>query len=620
MDSRVVARQGILPEMRAIRALLPQLLLQRRLFVLSLVFAVISAGGLATGLVSIGPMLRIILEGNTGESVATMIAQYNQSQPMIQVPMVLSDLLPADPFNAVAVIMAGIAVLTIIGATANFLHQFFAIELSARAVARVRMDTFKHVLEMNLSTIQTRGAASLISRINKDTQGLHSGYLAFTSKGIAQVTKGLAAFCAAVLFDWRLTFVAIIVAPILGGILRKIGRRIRSATREALKAQEDLQRASNESIQGIRAVKAAGAEPMFEGRFDAANQRVLGEELRVRTARAMTSPITETLAIVVLILLALVATKQILSGDLAFDSFMLALASLGVAGGSLRPLAGIANDIQAAVAPLERLQEVMDQPSEVAATSSFAPLPRHAQSIVFEGVRFRYPEATDDTICGVDLEIKAGEHVAIVGSNGCGKTTLLSLLPLLLEPTDGRILIDGVDTSTVQLQSLRAQIGVVTQDAVLIRASIRDNIAFGRDGDDAAIRAAADRAHATAFIEELPGGFDSPVAEMGTSLSGGQRQRIAIARALFREPSILMLDEATSQIDSESELQINHAIAEFGEGRTALVIAHRLSTVLAADRIVVMADGRIVDDGSHDELIERCKAYQSLARNQLTTA
>ena len=603
--------------MRTIRALLPELLQQRGLFTLAIIFAVLSAVGLGVGLVSLGPMLRIILDGNSGENVATMIAQYNSTQPIIKVPEFAIEFLPPEPFNAVAMIMAGIGILTILGATANFLHQYFALELTTKVVTRIRLNTFRHVLEMRLRDIQARGPAELISRINKDTQGLQQGYLALTSKGIAQVTKGFAAFVAAVLFDWRLTIVAVIVAPILASFLRKIGRVIRIATRGALEAQEDLLRVSNESIQGIRAVKSASAEGMVTERFIEANQRVLKEELRVRTARAIASPVTETLAIFVLIILAMIATRQILDQRLSFDSFMLSLTALAVAGASLRPLTSLINDIQVAVAPLDRLKEIIDCPSEVAETSTFPILPRHSTSIRFEHVHFRYPGADVEAIDGVDLEIRCGEHVAIVGPNGCGKTTLLSLLPRLLEPVKGRVLIDGVDVSTVYLTSLREQIGVVTQEAVLIRGSIRENISFGRDGDDEAIREAATRAHAIGFIEELPDGLDTQVAEMGTSLSGGQRQRIAIARALLREPAILVLDEATSQIDSESEYQINEAIVEFGEGRTALVIAHRLSTVLAANRIVVMDRGRIIDSGTHDELLGRCAVYEALARNQL---
>ena len=606
--------------MGTIRMLLPDLLRHRALFTWAMVFAVISALGLGVGLVSLGPMLRIILDGNNGETVATMIQQYNQTQPMIKVPDFAIGLLPEEPFRAVALMMSGIAILTLIGATANFLHQYFALELTTKVIARVRLETFKHVLEMRIGDVHDRGPAELISRINKDTQGLQQGYLALTSKGVAQVTKGLAAFAAAVLFDWRLTIVAVVVAPILASFLRKIGRVIRRATRSALEAQEDLLRVSNESIQGIRAVKSASAEEMVRSRFIEANDRVLKEELRVRTARAIASPVTETLAIFVLIILALIATRQILDQRLAFDSFMLSLTSLAVAGASLRPLTSLVNDMQVSVAPLERLKEIMVLPSEIEATSSFPVLEKHNASIRFEAVHFRYPGAHTEAIAGVDLEVSCGEHIAIVGPNGCGKTTLLSMLPRLLEPTSGRVLIDGVDISTVKLESLRQQVGVVTQEAVLFRSSIRENIAFGREGGEEAIRQAAIRAHAIDFIDALPKGMDTQVSEMGASLSGGQRQRIAIARALYREPAILVLDEATSQIDSESEHQINEAIAEFGVGRTALVIAHRLSTVLAADRIIVMDKGLIIDSGTHDELLSRCPEYEALARNQLAEA
>ena len=311
--------------MGTIRVLLPDLLRHRSLFVLALVFAIISALGLGVGLVSMGPMLRIIIDGNTGETVATMIGQYNATQPLIKVPEFAINLLPPEPFKAVMLMMAGIAILTLFGATANFLHQFFALELATKVIARIRLDTFRHVLEMRIGDVQTRGPAELISRINKDTQGLQGGYLALMSKGIAQVTKGFAAFVAAVLFDWRLTIVAVVVAPILASFLRKIGRVIRRATRGALEAQEDLLRVSNESIQGLRAIKSASAEEMVTGRFIEANNRVLKEELRVRTARAIASPVTETLAIFVLIILALIATRQILDQRLSFDSFMLSL-------------------------------------------------------------------------------------------------------------------------------------------------------------------------------------------------------------------------------------------------------------------------------------------------------
>jgi ABC-type multidrug transport system fused ATPase/permease subunit len=584
--------------MDGLRHLLPRLLRHPWLLSGSIVCAIFSAGGLGIGLVSLGPLLRIILEGRSKETVAQLIEQYNTSRQGFTIPEGVVELLPSSPFHAVVAIMVGLALLTIFGATANFLHQFLALELSNRAVAEVRTEAFQHSLAMPLGEVQRRGAAELVSRINKDSMALQGGLLALTSKTVSQLTKGLAAFAAAVWFDWRLTIVALFVAPLLAIILRKLGRRIRRATRAAL-------------------VKTATAESLASIRFESANQEVLREELRVRTARAISSPLIEMLAVFVLIGLATLAARQILDGEMEFDSFMLSLAALGVAGGSLKPLAGLVNDIQAAAAPAERLEELLAIPNEHQDTLDRPELPRHFESIRFDGVRFQYSGAEREALQGIDLEIRFGEHVAIVGPNGCGKTTLLALLPRLFDPSAGTVSIDGHDLREIRLESLRKQIGVVTQETVLFRGTIRENIAFGLEVSDEAIRSAAGLAHARPFIEALSSGYETPVAELGTSLSGGQRQRIAIARALLREPSILILDEATSQIDADSEEQINMAIAEFRAGRTLVVIAHRLSTVLAADRIAVMDEGQIVDVGTHAELLGRCEVYRRLAQTQL---
>lgn len=606
--------------MAGLRHLLPRLLRRPGLFFGGIFFALISAGGLGAGLLSLGPLLRIILAGDGQETVATLIAQYNANREWLRIPEGLVDLLPTDPFSAVVAIMSGLAVLTVVGATANFLHQFLALELASRTVADIRAEVFRHVLSMPLGSIQRRGAAELVSRINKDSVSLQGGMLALTNRTVAHVTKGGAAFAAAIWFDWRLTVFALVIAPVLGGVLRALGRRIRRATRAALEAQEDLLRVSNESIQGIRAVKTATAEDDAQERFASANDSVLREELRIRTARSLANPVVELLAVFVLMALALVAARQILEGAMDFDSFMLTLGALGVAGGTLQPLAGVFNEIQAASAPAERLDELLEEPDEDRLTAAFPLLPRHGRNIRFQGIHYRYPGAEHEALSGVDLEIGFGEQIAIVGPNGCGKTTLLSLLPRLFDPDQGLVEFDGTDIRGVRLESLRRQIGVVTQETVLFRGTIRENIAFGLEADDDAIRAAAEKSHASGFIERLSGGYETMVAELGTSLSGGQRQRIAIARALLRNPALLILDEATSQIDAESEEQINTAIGEFRNGRTVLVIAHRLSTVLAADRIVVMDQGRVVDQGRHEELLTRCDVYARLARTQLSPA
>ena len=577
----------------------------------ALALAMVSAGGLGAGLMALAPVLEVLLKRR--ESLGGWITEHAPWVPAGVVAM-----LPDDPFMGVVVVFAGLLALTAVGAAANFGHQCLSLTLCTRVVAEIRHDVFKHAVNLPLAVVNRRGASEFVSRTLRDSAEVQRGMLALTGKTVAQTTKGLAAFGAAIWFDWRITVVALVAVPLIAVPLRKFGKRIRRGVRGALRAQEDLLRVSNESLQGIRAVKASSAEGLAIERFDAANREVLREELRVRVAQSLSSPVIESIAIAATCGLALLAARQIIEGRLPFDTFVLSLGALGVAGGSLKPVAGLVTEIQASSAPAERLLEVLSVEREDAGDRRRPALPPHAREIRLEGVSYRYPGADVDAVHGVSLSIAFGERVAFVGGNGCGKTTLLSLVPRLLEPGAGRILVDGADIAGHSVRSLRAQVGVVTQDAVLVRASIADNIRFGLDGaSDADVREAARRAHALGFIERMPAGFATEVAEGGNSLSGGQRQRISIARAVLRDPRILIMDEATSQVDAESEEQINAAIREFGSARTTLIIAHRLSTVLAADRIVVMDAGRVVATGRHADLLRSCEAYARIARMQL---
>jgi ABC-type multidrug transport system fused ATPase/permease subunit len=576
--------------------------------------ALISAGGLGAGLLALAPVLEFLLRKN--QSLGQWITQ---NAPWI--PPEFTEHLPKDAFGGVVVVFVGLLIMTVVGAAANFGHQYLALTLCVRTVTEIRHDVFKHAVNLPLGTVLQRGASDLVSRTVRDSSELQRGLVALTGKTVAQITKGGAAFLAAVWFDWRITLVALVAVPVLAIPLRKFGKRIRKGVRGSLRAQADLLRVSNESMQGMRAVKSATAEAESIRRFDAVNAIVLREEMRVRFAQSMSSPIVESIAIVAICVLALIAARQIIDGKLEFDTFVLSLGALAAAGGSLKPIAGFVNDIQAASAPAERLEEVMKVAREDAGERRKQPLPQHKREIRFEDVSFRYAGADVDALQDVNLVIQHGERIAFVGGNGCGKTTVLSMLSRLFVPSAGRVLVDGADIAQHGLKTVRAQVGVVTQDAFLIRGSITENIRFGHDTpSDEAVRLAARRAYAEAFIDRLPDGFATVVAEGGTSLSGGQRQRISIARAVLRDPRILILDEATSQVDAESEDLINTAITEFGAGRTTLVIAHRLSTVLAADRIVVMEAGRIVATGRHEELLASCAAYQRIARTQLNMA
>ncbi len=590
----------------------------------ALLCAAISAVGIGAGLLSLGPMLSLLLDPARAGGLRTMAEEHNAQAVVTRIPEWCVERLPEAPYDGVLLLMLSLAGLTVIGATANFLHQFFSLTLCTRVVAAVRMEVFRHAVHLPLSLVVRRGPAEFTSRVLRDSTELQQGLVALTSRAVAQVTKGIAAFAAALWFDWRLTAVAVVAAPVMGFVLRKFGKRIRRASRGALERQESLLRVTNESMQGLRAVKSGTAESDAVHRFDRANRAVVQEEMRLRTARAASGPVIECIAVLILLGFALIAAKQILGGHLRLDDFVLTFGALGLAAGSLRPLAGLVNDIQAAAAPSERLRELLRESREDEADrqgASRPALPRHASEIRFEAIEFRYPGAERNALERVDLVIRFGERVAIVGPNGCGKTTLLSLLPRLLVPDSGRVLIDGVDLAGVSLRSLRSQIGVVTQETVLIRGTVEENIRFGNFGATREqVMDAARRAHAAEFIERLPESYATAVSEQGASLSGGQRQRIAIARAILRNPSILLLDEATSQIDAESEEQIAAAIAEFGRGRTVILIAHRLSTVLGADRIVMMEHGRVVDSGTHEALLPRCEPYRRLFRSQFAAS
>jgi ATP-binding cassette, subfamily B, bacterial MsbA len=589
----------------------------RGLLAASIVMAIVSAIGLGAGLVGIAPVLDNIL--GAGRGLPELARDLNATAVVDgRIPQGWIDSLPPGEFTAVVWILVGLGVLTLFGAGANFLHAYFSMTVVQRTIADLRRALFSRVVHLPLRTITARGSSDAISRIVNDPQQLGSGLTALLGKTVAQVSKGVAALAAALFINWRLTLVALIVAPVLYTVIRKLGKRIRRASRAALRSQADLYGAASEAIQGLRVVKVHTNERYECGRFHKINKQVLKQLLRVRYARALASPVVEVISIFVLGALSLIAIKAIEDGQLDKTSFILAIGALGVAGASLKPLTGLVNDIQQSSAAAGRIRELLSMEPEQEDGASLPRLVRHEKSIRFEEVSLTYPGVDRAAIDAVSLEIPHGQTVAFVGPNGSGKTTLLSLVPRLYDPDTGRVLIDGVDLAGVNLRSLRQQIGVVTQETVLFRQSVRDNIAYGAGGvSEATIVDAAKRAHAHEFIESLPDGYDTVLGDQGSTLSGGQRQRLTIARAILRDPAILILDEATSMIDAESESKIAAAIAGFSTGRTCLIVAHRLSTVVAADQIVVMNDGRIEDVGLHKELLERCSLYQQLARHQL---
>jgi subfamily B ATP-binding cassette protein MsbA len=598
-----------------------ELMHERMRLALALAFAFVSALGMGAGLLGIVGVLDLINPetGSVGLSPRERLEELLGGLPgSPTLPESVMGAIPSEPFGAVVAIIIGLGILTVIGATANFLHQYIAITVCTRAVARIRSRVFAHILALPLAGIVAGNASDRISRLLADTAALNRGFIAVTSRATAQVTKGAVMLVVAMVIDWRLSIVTIVVAPIMATIIRKLGKRIRRAIRGAMQGQAKLLGNATEVVHGFRVVKVYGSEPHELERFNVINDEVVREELRARTAKALSSPLIEMIAIIVVGGLAILAARAILGGSLNVNEFLGALAALAIAGQSLKPLNGVIQEVQAAEASAQRVQEILDEVPERDLQRGEKKVARHHEDIVFDGVSLTYPGAESPAVDGLDLTVGFGESVAIVGPNGSGKTSLLSLVPSLYLPSSGRVLIDGVDLAEADLRSLRDQIAVVTQEVVLFAGTVAENIAYARPGATREqIADAATRARAMEFISAMPGGLDAKVGERGLTLSGGQRQRIAIARAILRDPAILIMDEATSMIDTQSEAEITRAIAEFGTGRTVLIVAHRLATVMNADRIVVMDAGKVVDTGTHAELLERCPLYAGLASHQL---
>jgi len=592
----------------------------RATVVVSLVMAFVSAGSLGAGLIGLVVILQKIL-GDAPSGLREQVGRFNDANLGGALPAGLIERLPSDVYESVVVTVIALGGLTVFGGAANFLHTWLTFTLGTHTVADIRQRAFEHTVRLPLGEVVRSDSADRASRIVADTAILSRGFEALTGKAVAQVTKGLASATVAVLAQWEVALVLVTVGPVMAVLIRKLGKRVRRASRGAMQGRASLLALTSEVLSGFRLVKVYSSEARESERFQTHNRRVVKEQLRERTARAIASPIIEVISIVVLGTLAVIAAKAIIDGNLEPAQFFGAMTGLAMAGASLKPLAGVVQQIQAAEAAAKRIDDLFETPEELALEKSKPELSRHERSIEFEGVGFTYLGAKFAAIDGVSLTLEHGQTVAFVGPNGCGKTTLLSLVPRLFEPTSGRILIDGEPVREHSLLSLRGQIGVVTQETVIFRGTVAENIAYSLpDASREQIERAAALAHATEFIEQLPDGFDTELTEQGLTLSGGQRQRLSIARAVLRDPSILILDEATSMIDARSESEISKAIEEFSKGRTTLIVAHRLSTVLSADRIVVMERGRIVSVGTHTELLESCELYRDLASHQLRGA
>jgi subfamily B ATP-binding cassette protein MsbA len=534
--------------------------------------------------------------------------------------------LPSTPVKAVAVCYLIIFALSIFGSIIRFFQEYLSDKAAISAINDIRRHLYDHVLHTPLSFFGTQGTSDVTSRLVGDSQNLQDGFKTVLGQSIQEPIKAFFFFAVAISLSWRLTLVIVVFAPLMAVTIKKFGKKMRRASRAAMQRSSDMLGQIEGTLIGIRVVKSARAERFERRRYTHVMDKLKSEQLKMARYEAFATPTMETVAMLVIgIVLVFAAYQVLVSHLLSSAEFLLIFGCLAGMGESLRRVSKVNSVLQRSNAAAQRIFEIIDLPMErrglrlkerkIAARIK---LPSIQREIVFQDVSFSYPQATQPAVKDVSLTVEKGASVAIVGRNGSGKTTLMAMLPRFYDPSSGRVTIDGVDIKDATLRSLRGQISIVTQDTVVFPGTIAENIAYGDPlGSRERIIDAAKRAFCHDFIMEKPGGYDALLDGLGGQLSGGQKQRINIARAIYRASPILILDEATSQVDAESEHLIQTAIEALMHERTTFVIAHRFSTILSADTIVVMERGQIVGQGKHHELLQSCETYANLYERQL---
>jgi ATP-binding cassette, subfamily B, bacterial MsbA len=485
-----------------------------------------------------------------------------------------------------------------------------------RMVGDIQMELFGKLIRADLARLRNAHSGSYVSSVLYDAglirEGATTGVVNYTQAGVAVIAN----LGVMVVQDWMLTLIVLGAAPVLSWVLTQFRRSTKKAAEGAMAETSALSTAVMESLDGVRLIKIDNRETYEEARVAEVVDRRQRFIIKGANARAAAAPATETLTMIVVALVIAYAGFRAIHGEAHLGQFVTFLAALLVVSQNLRQVANLQTVITEGLTAAGRLMAAMDVKPEVVDAAGAKPLQLTDASIRFEDVSFAY-DAAAPALSGVNLEVRRGETVALVGPSGGGKSTILSLIPRFYDVTSGRVSIDGVDVRDVSMASLRDHIALVTQEPFLFDDTLRANIAHARpEASDAEVEAAARAAAAHEFIVSLPKGYDTQVGEAGARLSGGQRQRIAIARAFLKDAPILLLDEATSALDTESEAKVQAALERLMAGRTTFLIAHRLSTVRAANRIYVIEGGKVVEVGDHASLAAQGGLYARLARAQ----
>ena len=522
----------------------------------------------------------------------------------------------ADPLQAITALCIAIAVVFMLKNVFDYLRQYLVVQLEQSVTRDLRNLVYTHMLELDLRFYNRTRAGQIINRLTSDTDLLRTLVTKNISMFATSVLQVVISIVILVLISWELTLLALVVMPLSFVAWRKLLAPLRRGDRRVLDMSGEVTSHLQETVSGVRQVKAAAAERFEASRFRNLTDLYFRSVVRTERIRALASPLSESMAAIGTVLLLWFGGRMVVQGALTPGAF---ITFIGISLKLYQPakwLSKFPATVQPGLSAADRIFEFLDTPLEMVDQPGARVFDTVKDAVRFENVSFHY---TDDApvLNNVTLAARRGTVTALVGPSGAGKTTLVDLIARFYDPTAGRITIDGVDMRDFSVKSLRRMMGVVTQETVLFHDTVRSNIAYALpDSTQDAVERAARAANAHEFISQMPDGYDTILGERGTRLSGGQRQRIAIARAILRDPPILIFDEATSALDSESERLVQEAIEHLLEGRTVFVIAHRLSTIMNADQILTMEDGRIIQRGTHEELLAEGGLYRKLYRLQ----
>jgi subfamily B ATP-binding cassette protein MsbA len=577
-----------------------------RFLVAVILMAVVGACEALTALL-LGPVFDRVLDPKA-ESTPILLFRF----PFGGGPLHLQDLLPGRIHNVWTMVAIAIIGVTLVKGLAEFFATYFTNFIGHSVVRDLRNLLYARIIQQSIGFFTHNSTGRLMSAITSDIEKIQNA-VSQVAADLLKHSFTLVGLLAVVFYvDWRLALVSMALVPFVVFPSANIGRYIRVSSRSSQDKMAEINNVLQETFTGIRIVKAFVMEMFEVAKFRAATRRLLKINMRWVIAQAATSPLMEILGALTIAGLLLYARNAIVHRAQTMGGFVVFLYALIKMYEPIKRLTGANNAFQQAVGASEQVFRYLDAHSEIVERPAAVELPLFRKEIVFDRVDFDYEDGVP-LLRDVNLRIAQGEVVAIVGSSGAGKTTLANLIPRFFDVTRGRILIDDHDIRDVKLGSLRGQIGMVTQETILFNDTVFNNICYGqKPQSEAAVVEAARVALAHDFIVEMPQGYQTVIGERGQRLSGGQRQRIAIARALYKDPPLLILDEATSELDTESELLVQNALNNLMVGRTVVVIAHRLSTVRRADRIVVLDRGTISEIGTHDDLVSRGGIYQRL--------